>query len=145
MKIENDWQRFSDLIMAMADGYNNSLSAFQVQLWWEDLSEYSWEQVSSAARQIRRTHVYNSMPKVAQFILIIDPPEDSEAIAIEALSRFRNLMIRFGCDQSVVIVDDPAFVCTINALLSQFHRYLYISSFYLIHLFHISIYSLIQN
>lgn len=112
----DEFEKFSETLLAMADMYKKELSSFQLKMYWDDLKEYTWIQFSAAATQIRRSHIYNSFPTIAVFIQIIDPPESREAVAIEALKRYRDLMIYYGSEQSVVLVDDPAMICAINAL-----------------------------
>jgi len=116
MQSSEHFEKFSETLTGMADMYRKKLTAFQITMYWGDLRQYSWDDFDSAATQIRRSHVYNTFPTVAQFIQVIDPPEDREVVAVEALRRFRELMIRYGSDQSIVPVDDPAMVCTVNAL-----------------------------
>lgn len=116
MNLQDDFNRFKDILTAMADMKQKSLTAFVIQMYWDDLKQYSWKQFSQAATHIRRSHIYKTFPDIAVFVQAIDPPENLEAIAIEALKRYQDLSFKYGCGESLVLIDDPAMVCTLNNL-----------------------------
>jgi hypothetical protein len=88
--------KFSELITALAELYDKQMSAPLIDLYWASLKDYPLEKVQDAVVNIIRTHKYPTMPKPAEFIEFINPPEDADAKAELALEEFFDRFVDSG-------------------------------------------------
>jgi hypothetical protein len=75
-------------------------------MYFAALKPYPIEKIKEAAVQIIRGHVYNTMPKPAEFIQFIDPPEDLDDKARLAMDKAFDMMEQYGA-YATVAFDDP--------------------------------------
>ena len=68
---KNDWDRFINLTMMIAENYNKPFSPAKQDLWWQLLVEYDIEDIEQAVFK----HMQNSsyMPTPADFIKSMEP------------------------------------------------------------------------
>jgi hypothetical protein len=70
---KQDLKRFTEIMMAVAENYPGTIfTSNGLKLRFEALKEFSIDQVSEAAVKLIKTHKYNSMPTIAEFIDIMD-------------------------------------------------------------------------
>jgi len=77
-----DVKKFSELLFGLGEMYNQKFSQIVVDLYYNALKNYDFEQINKAAQDCIKTHKYSSMPKPAHFIEMIDgDPDDRARIA----------------------------------------------------------------
>lgn len=92
--------------MAMLeDIYNKKLSKATIGMYWDILKPFPIEKVRETAQRIIENHVYNTMPKPAEFIKYLNPPKNVEALAFTALREVENAFPDNG--YSSICFDDP--------------------------------------
>ena len=82
MILENDGKKFSEIMFGLAENYpGTNLSTNGLMMRFEAMKEFSIDQVGQAATTLLKTHRFNTMPTVGDFISSID--EGSRNIPIE--------------------------------------------------------------
>lgn len=77
-----DESKFIELIASVAEIYGKELSPMAINLYYNILKNYSFEQIDQAFNYIVKTNKYNCMPKPAEVIESIDGlPDERSAIA----------------------------------------------------------------
>lgn len=97
--------RIAEIITLMAELYGKTLSRGAIGLYCTVLAEYPIEKIEAAAANILKTHKYATIPKPAEFIEFIEPPDKVEHNAAEALRIMEETMIIAGSYQSIVLKD----------------------------------------
>lgn len=96
---EQDLPRFTEIMMAMLECYPaGQISPAGLELRFEALKEYSIDQIAQAASTLLKTHRFNSMPTVGDFVAVIDQQtgkieiddmaELQAGVVLECLQRF---------------------------------------------------------
>lgn len=98
-------QKIVEIITGLAELFNQTISKTVVRLYYDALVEYPLEQIRQAATYIIRTHKYATMPKPAEFIEFMHPPDEVEHRAAEALRELEHQQILTGTYQSVKFDD----------------------------------------
>lgn len=80
--------KFLEIMTGLSEIYDKRLSSIALEFYWAALKDFSFEEFEKAATNIVRTHKYATMPKPAEFIEYINPPEDADARAELALEEF---------------------------------------------------------
>ena len=73
--LKQDVKEFSEIMVGMADNYGRTLTASGLRLRFEALQDYTIDQVTMAATKLLRTHRYNTMPTVGDFVAVLDHAE----------------------------------------------------------------------
>ena len=85
MTPEKDRERFSKIMFALAENYpGTQLSTIGLRMRFEALKEYSIEQISEAGIMLMKTHRFNSMPTVGDFIAVIEKARGKISIEAQA-------------------------------------------------------------
>ena len=93
---KQDIKQFTEIMMGLAENYPGAiLTSNGLKLRLAALKEFSIDHVARAAMKLVRTHKYNSMPTVADFINAmdpgrIDPDQRAELEAGKVLGHLRN-------------------------------------------------------
>jgi hypothetical protein len=95
---------FMKNMVAIGEMYGKPLSPEMLQMYYMVLEEMTDNQFKQAVKVIMRTHVWNTLPKPAEFIEAIKPDTDSQAIM--AWQKIENTMARVGAYKTVIF-DDP--------------------------------------
>lgn len=104
--IENDRNEFVQQLLALGELFGKKLSDAATEMYFAALKPYPIEKIKEAAVQIIRGHIYNTMPKPAEFIQFIDPPEDVDDRARLAMDKAFDMMEQYGA-YATVAFDDP--------------------------------------
>ncbi|NWH06850.1 hypothetical protein [Desulfobacter latus] len=73
MIFENDGKRFGEIMFGLAENYpGTNLSTNGLMMRFEAMKEFSIDQVGQAATKLLKTHRFNTMPTVGDFISTID-------------------------------------------------------------------------
>jgi hypothetical protein len=75
----NDIDKFQKLMAGMAENFSATLSDVGIDLMYETLKKYSYQQVYEAALKIMKTRKYTGMPTISEFITNIDGTKDDLA------------------------------------------------------------------
>lgn len=82
MILENDGEKFGEIMFGLAENYpGTNLTTNGLRMRFEALKEFSIDQVGQAATTLLKTHRFNTMPTVGDFISSID--EGSGNIPVE--------------------------------------------------------------
>ena len=119
----NDIDKFQKLMAGMAENFSATLSDVGIDLMFETLKNYSYQQVYSAAITIMKTRKYTGMPTISEFITNIEGTKDDRADyqyglvlrAIRELGTYTHPRFKDPITQSLV---DSRFgwakICNIN-------------------------------
>ena len=73
MIFENDGERFSQIMFGLAENYPRAnLTTNGLMMRFEAMKEFSIDQVGQAATKLLKTHRFNTMPTVGDFISTMD-------------------------------------------------------------------------
>jgi len=73
MILENDSKQFSEIMFGLAENYpGTNLTMNGLKMRFEAMKEFSIDQVSQAATTLLKSHRFNTMPTVGDFISTID-------------------------------------------------------------------------
>jgi hypothetical protein len=82
MILENDGKKFSEIMFGLAENYpGTNLTTNGLRMRFEAMKEFSIDQVGQAATKLLKTHRFNTMPTVGDFISTIH--EESGDIPVE--------------------------------------------------------------
>lgn len=119
----NDIDKFQKLMAGMAENFSATLSDVGIDLMFEALKNYSYQQVYSASIKVMRTRKYTGMPTISEFITNIEGTKDDIADhqyglilrAIRELGSYTHPRFKDQTTQSLV---DNRFgwmkICSIN-------------------------------
>ncbi len=69
----NDAPKFAELMAAMTENYpKTQLTPMGMKMRFDALQDYSIDQITHSALELMRTHKYNTMPTVGDFVSVID-------------------------------------------------------------------------
>lgn len=111
--LDQDKEEFAKQILVLGELYDKKLSIAIVELYFEALKAYPIEKIKLAITHIVQTHVYNTMPKPAEFIQFIEPPEDIDEKARLAMDKAFDMMEQHGA-YATVAFDDPVIHVVID-------------------------------
>jgi phage pi2 protein 07 len=101
----NDLDSFMEILDAVAEQYNKTLSDGLKELYWQGLKDYDFKAVSMAlTRHIRNTENGQFMPKIADIVKMLEG--SSQDTAYSAWTKVDKAVRRVGT-YSTVIFDDP--------------------------------------
>ena len=75
----NDIDKFQKLMAGLAENFSATLSDVGIDLMFETLKNYSYQQVYGAAIKIMKTRKYTGMPTISEFITNIECTKDDKA------------------------------------------------------------------
>lgn len=75
---------FVKLLSAFCELYGKELSLMAIDIYYETLKDYSYEQVNKAFNAVARTNKYSNVPKPAE---IIENIEDRRSIAYQPFKK----------------------------------------------------------
>lgn len=76
--------KFVKLLSAVCELYGKELSLMAIDIYYETLKEYSYEQINKAFNSVARTNKYNCIPKPAE---IIENIEDRKNISYKPFKK----------------------------------------------------------
>jgi len=104
MNKSQDGKKFAELMLAISELYSKELSMFSIDLWFQDLEEYTFEQVSKSFQSHRKDPKQGGFfPKASDVIRHIDGTPDERATA--SWSKVMHAITKFGAWRSVVFDD----------------------------------------
>ena len=78
---------FLEIFAPLMDYFNANLSKSALMLYFDELGRFSREELLRARREILQTRVYQSMPKIAEFLEILEGSiEDKARLALDQLT-----------------------------------------------------------
>ncbi|SLM31125.1 hypothetical protein MTBBW1_2720002 [Desulfamplus magnetovallimortis] len=95
----DDIKAYTEIMTGLADNYNKALTPSGLRMRYEALKEYSIDQVRDAATTLLKTHRFNSMPTVGDFVAIIDQAEGKISVDDKAeieVGKVLDHLQRFG-------------------------------------------------
>ena len=98
-------RRILELITMLSQLYDKPLSEGAIELYCAALNQYPLEKIESAAAHIVRTHKYATIPKPAEFIEFMEPPELKELAALKAFEQLEHIMLVYGPYESIKLDD----------------------------------------
>ena len=98
-------KRIGELLVLLSEIFNQELSPTLSKLYVQILSGYPIEKVESAVMNIIKHRIYPTMPKPAELLQYLDPPESLDLNAIEALRELSDKIIIRGSYYSVKFND----------------------------------------
>jgi hypothetical protein len=110
---ESDRKEFIAQLLALGELFGKELSSAAMEMYFQALKPYSIDKIKKAVVQITRTHIYNTMPRPAEFIQFIDPPEDIDEKARLAMDKAFDMMEQHGA-YATVAFDDPVIYVVID-------------------------------
>lgn len=113
--IGDNFNEFSQMLLAMAEIYNKELSSPTIKLYWQILKPYPIEKINQAAQNILTGRKYSTFPLPADFIEYVDPRASLEERAMVAVESVLDKMEFKGSWYSVKF-DDPIIHATIERL-----------------------------
>jgi len=72
-------EKFIQLLTGLCEMYSKPMSEFILDIYYETLKNYTYEQVNSAMVNIVKTNKYNTLPKPAEFIEWIEGSKEDKA------------------------------------------------------------------
>lgn len=94
-----DFKNFTERMMILSAYFDKPLSEGVIALYYESLKKYSLEQFDLACKAILENHKWATMPKIAEFIEVIEGNVDDKAIQVWDL--VLKSCDRFGAYRSV--------------------------------------------
>lgn len=85
---KEDKRYFHDTLVGLGELFGADISQVTFRLYWEVLSPYPLDKFKKAVEAIIKTHKWPGLPKPADFIAYMDPPEDADARAELATREF---------------------------------------------------------
>jgi hypothetical protein len=116
-----DKQTFFEIMAGLSEIYDREISKASFEIYWEALNAYPLDKVKKAVNHIVATHKFPGLPKPAEFIEFINPPEDLDARAEMAVNELLKHLASGGYFNFEF--DDPVLAATINHL-GGFHEVL---------------------
>ena len=108
-----DKSRFADIMSGLADMYKQTLSEFMLDMYYDILKGYEYEQVERAIKKVMANYKYNTMPKPADILEYLEGTRDDKALI--AWMRAKEAVQKGGYYASVVF-KDPIIAHCINEL-----------------------------
>jgi len=94
---------FLEIFAPLMDYFNANLSKSALMLYFDELGRFSREELLRARREILQTRVYQSMPKIAEFLEILEGNiEDKARLALDQLTY---AIGKYGPNKNVVFED----------------------------------------
>ena len=89
--MNNDFERFSEIMYGMADNFGSEISLPGLEMRWQMLGKYSMDQIGRAAAHILKTRKIAKMPTIAEFIEAIEgtPEDKAECEAMRVIDNIR--------------------------------------------------------
>jgi hypothetical protein len=111
---KNDKITFFEIMTGMAEIFEREVSKASLEIYWQALRQFNMTEIKRATNYIIATRKYPGLPKPAEFIEYIHPPEDIEAKAELATDNILNLLA--AGDYRSFEINDPVLAMAIEHL-----------------------------
>ena len=106
-------ERFANIMTGLADMYKQTLSEFMLDMYYDILKDYEYEQVERAVKKVMSNYKYSTMPKPADILEYLEGTRDDKALmawlqAKEAVQK--------GGYYASIIFKDPVIAHCINEI-----------------------------
>lgn len=108
-----NYKLFAENITGLAEVFNTEMTDSKLKIYYLALQGLTDNQFIQAVEGVIKTHVYNTMPKPAEFLELFR--EDKDSKATESLLQLENAIRKYGYYDSVQF-DDPVIHKTVEAL-----------------------------
>ena len=105
-------EKFAELLTATAEVFGKELSPIAINLYYDMLKDYSYDQINKAFNFVIRTHKYNTLPKPAEIIEAIEG--NSEEKALIAWSSVINTIRKYDYYESIEFEDKIIHSCILQ-------------------------------
>ena len=99
-----DKTRFANIMAGLAEMYKQTLSEFMLDMYYDVLKDYDYEQVERAIKKVMSNYKYSTLPKPADILEYLEGTPDDKALT--AWLQAKEAVQKGGYYASVVFKDD---------------------------------------